>query len=104
MKTAERINVGDATSVSDMKVINDTLYILCNERINAEGEEDKFKVSVKRSKDGQEFEEMFYFDYPVRAISFTYVEKHFYFGMGYGVKAEKDYEQNGMVLSVKNPL
>ena len=42
--------------------------------------------------------------YPVRALSFTYNEEYFYFGMGYGTRAQKEYEQNGMVLSVKNPL
>ena len=54
--------------------------------------------------DGIEFEEMFSFTYPVRALSFTYANEHFYFGMGYGIRAKQLYDENGMVLSVKNPL
>ena len=104
MKTAERINIGDKTAVNDIRVIEDTLYLLCNEKITDEAGNESFRVCVMRSKDGEIFEEMFYFSYPVRALSFTYSDKHFYFGMGYGIRAEKDYEQNGMVLSVKNPL
>ena len=103
MKTAEQIDLGENVTTSDLRVIDDTLYVLCNEKITTDQTEE-FRVSVKRSKDGQTFEEMFYFNYPVRALSFTYANKHFYFGMGYGIKAEREYEQNGMVLSVKNPL
>ena len=104
MKTAERINVGDKTAVTDIRVINDTLYILCNERIIAEDETEYFRVSVKMSEDGAEFKEMFSFNYPVRALSFTYAEDHFYFGMGYGIRAQKNYDENGTVLAVENPL
>lgn len=104
MKTAERINVGDTTAVTDMKVIDDTLYILCNEKIIKEDSSEEFRVSVKRSTDGAEFEEMFFFNYPVRALSFTYGNEHFYLGMGYGVRAQQRYDENGAVLAVKNPL
>lgn len=104
MKTAEHINVGDKTTVNDIRVIKDYLYLLCNEKITDEEGNEAFRVSVMRSKDGEIFSEMFHFNYPVRALSFTYNEKYFYFGMGYGTKAQKEYEQNGMVLSVKNPL
>ena len=104
MKTAERINIGDKTNVNDIRVIGQKLYLLCNEKITDESGNETFRVSVMRSKDGETFEEMFYFSYPVRALSFTYNDKHFYFGVGYGIRAEKDYEQNGMVLSVKNPV
>ena len=104
MKTAECINVGDKTAVNDITVIDDTMYILCNEKVVKEDESLEFRVSVKRSVNGAEFEEMFYFTYPVRALSFTYANEHFYFGMGYGIKAQQLYDENGMVLSVENPL
>ena len=104
MKTAEQIDLGEKVRVNDIRVIKDTLYLLCNERILAEDGTEQFRVSVKRTTDGETFEEMFYFSYPVRALSFTYSEKYFYFGMGYGIKAEKEYNENGMVLSVKNPV
>lgn len=104
MKTAERINVGDKTAVYDIKVIDNVMYILCSERITKEDSSEEFRISVKRSMDGIEFEEMFSFTYPVRALSFTYANEHFYFGMGYGIRAKQLYDENGMVLSVKNPL
>ena len=104
MKTAELIDVGEKTAVNDIRVIKDCLYLLCNEKITDEEGKETFRVSVMRSKDGETFEEMFYFNYPVRALSFTYADEHFYFGMGYGIKAQKEYEQNGMVLAVKNPV
>ena len=102
MKEASVISLGEKVKINDIRVIEDTMYLLCNEPVNEEQTE--FRVSVVRTKDGENFEEMFYFSYPVRALSFTYSNKHFYFGMGYGIKAEREYEQNGMVLSVKNPL
>ena len=104
MKTAEQINLGDTTGVIDLRVMDDTLYVLCNEKIINEDQTEEFRVSVKMSKDGTEFTEMFHFNYPVRALCFTYANDSFYFGMGYGTKAKKLYEENGMVLSVENPL
>lgn len=104
MKTTEIIEFGEKTTVNDIRVIDDVLYILCNEKAEDEEGNETFRVSVKRSSDGETFEEMFSFNYPVRALSFTYGNEHFYFGMGYGTKAKKEYEQNGMVLSVKNSL
>ena len=102
MKEASVISLGEKVKINDIRVIEDTMYLLCNEPVNEEQTE--FRVSVVRTKDGENFEEMFYFSYLVRALSFTYSNKHFYFGMGFGTKAQQEYEQNGMVLSVKNPL
>ncbi len=56
------------------------------------------------STDGETFTDMFHFNYPVRALCFTYAEDNFYFGMGYGIRTQKTYDENGMVLSVENPL
>ena len=48
---------------------------------------------------------MFFYDYENRALSFTYHDGVFYFGMGYGVAAKNDlYDTNGMVLAVEIPL
>ena len=102
MKTAEKIKLKPNTQVIDLRVIDNTLYVLCNEKIENNGAE-SFKVSVWFSKTGNigSFRQMLFFDYPVRALSFTYGNNAFYFGMGYGIKAQKAYDQNGMVLEVK---
>lgn len=105
MKTAEKIELKPNLEVIDLRIIDDTLYVLCNEKIEKNGEE-SFRVSVWFSKTGNvgSFRQMLFFDYSVRALSFTYGNDAFYFGMGYGIKAEKTYEQNGMVLEVKVKL
>lgn len=102
MKTAKKIEFKPNIEVSDLRIIDDTLYVLCNEKIEKNGEE-SFRVSVWFSKTGNigSFRQMLFFDYPVRALSFTYGNGAFYFGMGYGIKAQKTYDQNGMILEVK---
>ncbi len=101
MITAERVDLGETVEVADLRIIGDELYILCNEEIESDDGDVSFRVSVKKSDDGNEFRELFYFEYPVRAMSFTHNNKTFYFGMGNGAADKGCYEENGMVLSVK---
>ncbi len=101
MKTAEKIDLGDNIEVSDLRVIRNKLYVLCNEKITKEDGGEEFRVSVLRSKDGVEFSEVFHFNFPVRALSFTYHNKQFYFGMGYGKNTNEYIFENGSILAVK---
>ncbi len=105
MKTAELIEIKPNIEVLDLRVIDDTLYVLCNEKLKRKDKEE-FRISVWYTNLGKKgsFKEMFFFDYENRALSFTYNDGIFYFGMGYGITAQTDYETNGMVLSVKNEL
>ncbi|MBR6532840.1 MAG: hypothetical protein IKT44_00205, partial [Clostridia bacterium] len=96
MVTAEEVLLEDTVEVLDIRVIGSSLYALCNESIINENGDEEFIISLRRSKTGEEFTEMFYFNYPVRALSFTYRNGIFYFGMGYGSEAEKPYDKNGM--------
>ena len=102
MKTAQKIELKPNMEVLDLRVIDNKLYVLCNEKIEKKGEEE-FRVSVLFSPTGNigSFRQMFFYNYPVRALSFTYGNGAFYFGMGYGIKAQKTYDQNGMVLKVE---
>ena len=101
MITAEMVDMGEGVEVQDARVIGKTLYLLCNELVDTEDGETQFRVSVKKSKDGETFTEAFYFSYPVRALSFTYHNKTFYFGTGFGTKGKNDYHfENGTILSV----
>ena len=102
MKTAQKIELKPNMEVLDLRVIDNKLYVLCNEKIEKNGEEE-FRVSVWFSTTGNigSFRQMFFYNYPVRALSFTYGNGVFYFGMGYGIKAQKTYAQNGMVLKVE---
>ncbi|MBO5211203.1 MAG: hypothetical protein J6B80_04660 [Clostridia bacterium] len=101
MKTAENIELKPNIEVLDLRVIDNKLYVLCNEKKEKNGKEE-FRISVWFSTTGNigSFRQMFFYNYPVRALSFTYGKDAFYFGMGYGVKAQKNYDQNGMVLKV----
>ncbi len=105
MKTAELLEIKPNMEIVDLRVIDGTLYVLCNEKLNNKDKEE-FRISVWYTNSGKKgsFKEMFFFDYENRALSFTYNEGIFYFGMGYGITATSDYETNGMVLSVKNKL
>jgi hypothetical protein len=101
MITADMIDMGEGVEVQDARVIGKTLYLLCNEPMDTEDGETQFRVSVKKSKDGETFTEAFYFSYPVRALSFTHHKKTFYFGTGFGIKGKNDYHfENGTILSV----
>lgn len=105
MKTAELIEIKPNMEVFDLRVIDGTLYLLCNEKLKRKDKEE-FRVSIWYTNSGKKgsFKEMFFFDYENRALSFTYDEGIFYFGMGYGVTAKTDYDTNGMVLAVENKL
>ncbi len=105
MKTADLIEIKPNNEILDLRVIDDTLYVLCNEKLNRNDKEE-FRISVWYTNSGRKgsFRELFFFDYENRALSFTYDDGIFYFGIGYGITAKADYETNGMVLSVKNEL
>ncbi len=102
MITAQKVDVGENVEVADIRKIGNHLYVLCNQEVPCEDGTTEFRVSVLKSKDGEEMREVFYYTFPVRALSFTYYNKHFYFGMGYG-KTSQEYEyhfDNGTILSV----
>lgn len=100
MTTGELIDLGENVEVNDSRVIGKALYLLCDEKITHDDGSEEFRISVKKSKNGTDFTELFYFHYPVRALSFTYNKGTFYFGMGYGSGTDKYFNENGMVLSV----
>lgn len=100
MVTAEQIDVGENVEVNDLRVIGNALYLLCDEKITHEDGSEEFRISVKKSKNGKTFNELFYFYYPVRALSFTHNEDTFYFGMGYGITSKDFFDENGVILSV----
>lgn len=105
MITAEAVNLGENVEVNDLRKIGDTLYLLCDERIEKEDGTEEFRVSMRASTDGEEFRELFYFNYPVRALSFTHANDTFYLGMGYGKNSKQVfYDENGMILSIEYPL
>ncbi|MBQ9963999.1 MAG: hypothetical protein IJP14_02635 [Clostridia bacterium] len=102
MITVQKIDVGENVEVADLRKIGNTLYVLCNQEIPHEDGTTEFRISVLKTKDGENMREVFYYTFPVRALSFTYYQQHFYFGMGYG-KTSEEYEfhfDNGTVLSV----
>ncbi len=101
MVTASPIDFGEETVVTDLRVIGKNLYALCATPIKNEDGSTTFRNSVRKSRNGKTFNEVFYFDYDVRALSFTYHNDNFYFGMGYGAGTTDFYEGNGMVLSVE---
>lgn len=107
MITAEKIELKPNTNIVDLRVIGGKLYALCNEERTADDGSKYFRVSVWYTKSGiqGDFRQMLFYDYENRALSFTYHDGVFYFGMGYGVAAKNDlYDTNGMVLAVENPL
>lgn len=101
MITAEYINLGSEVEVADIRVIGDAMYLLCNEMFVDEKGDAGFRISVRKTEDGKVFSKLFDFEYPVRALSFTYNDGTFYFGMGNGVTTDNCYEKNGMILAVE---
>jgi hypothetical protein len=101
MKNAKLCNLDKKVVVTDLRVVKNKLYVLANESIVKDDGSEQFKISVFESKDGKNFNEKFYFYYAVPALSFTYGDEAFYFGMGYGVRAKKEYPENGMILEVR---
>jgi hypothetical protein len=101
MKNAKLCNLDKKVVVTDLRVVKNKLYVLANESIIKDDGSEQFKISVFESKDGKNFNEKFYFYYAVPALSFTYGDNAFYFGMGYGVRAKKEYPENGMILEVR---
>ncbi len=101
MKTAKLCDLNKKVVVTDLRVVKNKLYVLANESITKEDGSEQFKISIFESKDGKVFNEKCYFYYTVPALSFTYGKDAFYFGMGYGIQAQKEYERNGMILEVK---
>ena len=102
MVTAELMDMGENTEVTGLRIIGKELYALCSTPVESEDGRTTFHISVRKSRDGKTFNEVFYFDYDVRAMSFTYSNGTFYLGMGFGTtKTGELYDKNGMVLSVE---
>ena len=64
MKTADLIEIKPNNEVLDLRVIDDTLYVLCNEKLNRNDKEE-FRISVWYTNSGRKgsFRELFLFDY-----------------------------------------
>lgn len=107
MITAESIVPEGDPEVTDLRVIGDTLYALCCEKYTTEDGNTAFYNSLRASKDGKTYTEVFRFSYPVRALSFTYESGTVFLGMGFGTKAAEDrsmYDENGMILAINRVL
>lgn len=107
MITAEPIAMDGDAEVNDLRVIGDKLYALCSEEVTADDGSVSFKNSLRVTTDGKTFTEVFSFEYPVRALSFTYGNGTVFLGMGFGKKAAKDfsyYDENGMILAINRVL
>lgn len=97
-----KINLGENTIASDLKIIEDELYVLTNQKTN----NGQYRISVWRLNLQQfsAFSELFYFEYPCLAQCFAYRDGQFYFGMGDGCKSDYNAE-NGTVLAASyNPF
>lgn len=70
--------VGDSDLACDMEQIGDTLYVLAHRTL----ENGDYETGVYATKDGKEFEKLFYFHYDIPANSFAYADGTFYFSMG----------------------
>ena len=107
MITAEKLTLAGDPEVGDLRVIGDKLYALCSEAVTAADGSVSFKNSLRVTTDGKTFTEVFSFDYPVRALSFTYGDGTVFLGMGFGTKARKDeslHDKNGMILAINRVL
>ena len=69
--------VGDSDLACDMERIGDTLYVLAYREL-----ERGYESAVYASKDGKQFEKLFYFKDSLPAACFAYADGTFYFSMG----------------------
>lgn len=107
MITPEPLTLDGDAEVNDLRVIGKKLYALCSEEYVTDEGDVAFYNSLRVTKDGQNYTEVFRFSYPVRALSFTYQSGTVFLGMGFGTKAAKDfsyYDENGMILAINQKL
>lgn len=97
MKTVQKIDIAGKTAVTDIRVIENDLYILCATK-NTDG---SYRTSLWRKIPGEieRFHEIFFFNFPCPAQCFTYHNGTIYFGMGDGILSESD-PYNGTILSI----
>jgi hypothetical protein len=89
----DQINLPDTTIVADLIIKDDVLYALGH----MQNEDGTYRISVHKCE-GEDFKEIFYFNYGLPAMSFEYDGNNFYFGIG---KKSEKHDLNGMILSVK---
>ncbi len=107
MITPEAIAMDGDAEVNDLRVIGKKLYVLCSEEYVTENGDVAFYNSLRVTKNGKTYTEVFRFSYPVRALCFTYQDGTVFLGMGFGTKATKDwsfYDENGMILAINQKL
>ncbi len=97
MKNAEKITISENCIVTDLRVIEDSLYALT--AVKNDDETYRTAVWCKAAGNTAAFRELFYFDFPCPAQCFTYHNGTMYFGMGDGILSESD-PNNGTILSV----
>ncbi len=100
MVTASQISFGEKTLVSDLRVIEDKLYVC----VISPTEDGQYRTSIRcKTQTGNLFREIFYFTFPSPAQSFTYHDGVFYFGMGAGTLSDLN-ETNGTILKIYHKL
>ncbi len=107
MITPEKITLEGDPEVNDLRVIGKKMYVLCSEEYTTAEGETAFYNSLRVTKNGKKFTEVFHFSSPVRALSFTYESGTVFVGMGFGVKSAKTYEmyeENGQILAFNHVL
>lgn len=68
----------EKTLVSDLYVFNDELYVLCNEFI----EEDHYRIIIRKTANGEDFEKVCEFEYSTIGLSFAFSKDDIFIGMG----------------------
>ena len=77
METFRPWRVGDSDLACDMEIIGDTLYVLAYRELSG-----GYETAVYASRDGREFQKLFYFEDTIPAASFAYADGEFFFSMG----------------------
>ena len=97
LKTAQKTVLEQNSIVTDLQVIEDTLYAMTA----AKNEDGTYRTAIWCRQKGtkEHFRELFYFNFPCPAQCFTYYEGTMYFGMGDGLLSQND-SLNGTILSV----
>lgn len=100
LNKAERMDFPGDSAITDLRIINDKLYAL----VVLKNEDGSFRNSIwKYSKANQTFIELLYYSFPCPALSFTYDNSIFYFGMGHG-KLDGSCSSCGSILSVNHTV
>lgn len=101
MKTAQQISLGENEIITDMRIIDENLYI---STISQEADGSfRSSIWVKYPYSKDRFKKVFYFSFDCPVQSFTYHEGVFYFGTGDGILSKED-PSNGTILIVEYSL